>query len=73
MGGILWDSLQEIDLHKNFLSSIDVLNQFRNLKVIKASDNYITEINLNLQRLEDLDLHNNYIYKMPLLHSLPKI
>lgn len=26
MSGIVWDSLAEIDLHKNFLSSIDVLN-----------------------------------------------
>ena len=71
--GQVWDNLQEIDLHKNFLSSIDILNQFRNLKLIKASDNYIQEINLNLQRLEDLDLHNNYITKFPLLHQLPKI
>lgn len=73
MGTIQWDSLAEINLHKNFLSSIDVLNHFRNLREIRASDNYIQEINLNLQRLEVLDLNNNYICKFPILHSLPKI
>ena len=48
MSGLLWESLSEIDLHKNYLSSIDVLNQFRNLKTITAADNYIEQINLNL-------------------------
>ncbi len=73
MGTIQWDSLTDINLHKNDLVSIDVLNHFRNLREIRASNNYINEINLNLQRLEILDVHNNYISKFPILHSLPKI
>ena len=66
--GIQWDNLMEIDLYKNYLSSIDILNQFKNLRYIRASDNYIEEISLNLQRLEELDLHNNYLNKFPLIN-----
>ena len=68
MLGVDWEYLVEVNLHKNFLSSIDILNSFRNIRIIKASNNYIQEINLNLQKLEDLDLQNNYITNFPLLH-----
>ena len=64
----LWENTQEVNLSKNFLSSIDVLNQFRNLRFLIASENYIVEVSLNLPRLEKLDLKKNFIVKFPILH-----
>lgn len=69
----LWENTLEVNLSKNFLSSIDVLNQFRSLRYLTASENYIIEVSLNLPRLEKLDLRQNFIGKFPLLHQLPKL
>jgi len=73
MNDVLWEALLEINLHSNYLPSIDLLNQFRNLRKINASHNYIVEVNLNLQRLEHLELSNNYILRFPILNLLPKL
>lgn len=69
----MWDNVVEINVQKNFLSSIDVLNHFSNLRFLIASDNYIHEVSLNLPKLEELDLHNNFISRFPLLNQLNKL
>ncbi len=42
----MWDSVLEIDISRNMISQIDTLNQFRNLKILKASENYILDVSL---------------------------
>ena len=44
-------NLMKIDVSKNYLDSIDILNQLQRLKVIVASDNYIRAVNLQLPKL----------------------
>ena len=39
-------NLQKVDISKNYLDNIDVLNSLKRLKVIVASDNYIRAVNL---------------------------
>jgi len=65
--------MQTIDVSQNYILSVDVLNQFRNVTIINASHNYIQDIALNLAKLQDLNLSNNFLTKFPLLHHLPKI
>lgn len=69
----MWDSVLEIDVSRNMISSIDSLNQFRNLKILRASENYILEVNLTQPRLEELYLEDNQIRRFPLLTQLHKI
>lgn len=61
----------KIDISKNYLDNIDILNNYQRLKVIIASDNYIRTVNLQLPKLQDLDLRNNFIEKVPILSQMP--
>ena len=70
---IEWEGLFEVNMNKNYLSSIEQLNKFRNLKAISASNNYIYEVHLELGRLESLDLTNNYLSEVPNLTGTPKL
>lgn len=55
------------------LNNIDVLNNFQNLKVIDATNCYIEEVNLNLPKLEDLNLSNNFLKAYPVLANMSKL
>lgn len=55
----MWDSVLEIDVSRNMISQIDTLNQFRNLKILRASENYILDVSLTQPRLEELYLEDN--------------
>ena len=61
----------KIDLSRNYLDNIDVLNLLPYLKHVIAPDNYIQSINLQLPYLLELDLRNNFISKMPNLVLMP--
>ena len=65
--------LVKIDISRNYLDNIDVLNQFQSLKVIIAGDNYIQSINLQLPNLSELDLRNNFMIKVPNLSLTPQL
>ena len=43
------------------------------LKVITVSDNYIRSVNLQLPKLQELDLRNNFIEKVPILSQMPQL
>ena len=55
----MWDSVIEIDVSRNMISQIDALNQFRNLKILRASENYILDVSLTQPRLEEVYLEHN--------------
>lgn len=59
--------LMKIDISKNYLDNIDALNDLTKLKMIVANNNYIRDISLQLPKLQELDLGNNYIEKVPIL------
>ena len=63
----MWDSVVEIDVSRNMISQIDALNQFRNLKILRASENYILDVSLTQPRLEEVYLEHNQISRFPLL------
>ena len=52
----MWDSVVEIDVSRNMISQIDAVNQFRNLKILRASENYILDVSLTQPRLEEIYL-----------------
>ena len=62
-----------INISKNYLDNIDILNHYQRLKVITASDNYIRTVNLQLPKLQELDLRNNFIEKVPILSQMPQL
>ena len=55
----MWDSVVEIDVSRNMISQIDALNQFRNLKILRASENYILDVSLTQPRMEEIYLEHN--------------
>jgi len=55
------ENLQVINLSKNYLSNIDLLNRFASLRKISAGYNYIPEVKLSLSKLVELDLRNNFL------------
>ena len=55
------------------MDNIDALNQLTRLKVIIASDNYIRSANLQLPKLQELDLRNNFLEKVPILSQMPQL
>ena len=48
-----------IDISRNYLDNIDILNSLKKLKHIIASENYIRAVNLQLPKLQELNLQNN--------------
>jgi fumarylacetoacetate (FAA) hydrolase family protein len=44
-------NLQEINIQKNFLNNIDILNKMHRLRKINAGDNYLANVNLQLSKL----------------------
>jgi len=62
-----------LDVSRNSLVNIDALDEFENLKKIKASSNYIAGCNLRLFNLKKLDLAHNYLKEMPELHFIPQL
>ena len=69
----MWEQVQEIDVSRNLISQIDALNQFRNLRILRASENYIVDVSLTQPRLEALYLEDNQIRRFPQLSNLHKI
>lgn len=60
-----WNNLQEINISRNLLINIDILNMYINLKQIDASSNYIETVDLNLSKLQVLNLSNNHLEEFP--------
>ena len=50
--GHKWNILQEIDVSRNQLFTIEVLNEFKNIKILRASNNRIVEVFCILPNLE---------------------
>lgn len=65
--------LLKIDVSQNLLDSIDWLNQFKQLKVIIAHRCLIRSVNLHLPRLQELDVKNNFIERMPAFRTMPNL
>jgi Leucine-rich repeat (LRR) protein len=65
-----WNILEEINLSKNLLLSIDVLNMYPNLKILIANNCYIEELNLSLPKLQHLDVNSNNIKVFPVLTNM---
>ena len=55
------------------VSNIDILNQYKNLETIDASNCYIEDVNFNLPKLVRLDLSNNYLRKFPILENMQRL
>ena len=68
-----WQLLEQINISRNMLNDISVLNKFSGLRVIQANNCYIEEVNLRLPKLEKLDLSNNVIKNFPILASMNKL
>lgn len=68
-----WAFLEEVHLTKNLINNIEPLNAFKSLRVIDASHNYIVEVNLQLPKLEQLILADNYLEKFPTLEHMKKL
>ena len=73
MRGISLKSLRTVLLSRNMVSNIDILNQYRNLESIDASNCYIEDINFNLPKLVHLNLSNNYLRQFPILESMQRL
>ena len=65
--------LLKVDFSQNMLESIDWLDQFKQLKSIRAVRCFIRYVNLYLPRLQELDLRNNFIERMPSLRNMPNM
>ena len=48
-----------IEISGNLLDNIDILNSLKKLKQIDASKNFIRAVNLQLPKLQELNLQNN--------------
>ena len=70
---VLKVDLQILFINNNYLSSIDILNKFDGLRKINAGHNYIASINLTLANLQELDLRNNTITRLPFFSKLPNL
>lgn len=65
-----WNILEEINLSKNLVLSIDVINMYQNLRVVIANNCYIEELNLSLPKVEYLDVSNNNLHVFPVLANM---
>jgi Leucine-rich repeat (LRR) protein len=55
-----WFILERINLSNNLIIDIDILNNYPNLKIIKANNCFIGQVNLSsLKNLKLLDLNSN--------------
>lgn len=64
----------ELNLSRNNLFNIDqVSSALSSLAVLRASQNYLTQVTLSLPALEQLHVDNNQIAYFPLLNALPKL
>jgi Leucine-rich repeat (LRR) protein len=73
MRGVSLKNLRDIQLSRNMVSNIDILNQYKNLETIDASNCYIEDVNFNLPKLVRLDLSNNYLRKFPILENMQRL
>ena len=69
-----WEFIVELNLSRNNLVNIDqVSSTFSSLVVLRASQNYLTQVTLSLPSLEQLHLDHNQVVQFPLLNALPKL
>ena len=68
-----WESLEQIYLSSNELESIDLLDKFENLRIIDASSNSISEVNMRLPNLESMLLKDNNLKQFPVLTDMQKL
>jgi Leucine-rich repeat (LRR) protein len=69
-----WEFIVELNLSRNNLFNIDqVSSALSSLAVLRASQNYLTQVTLSLPALEQLHIDNNQIAYFPLLNALPKL
>mmetsp|Transcript_20800 Transcript_20800/g.32080 ORF Transcript_20800/g.32080 Transcript_20800/m.32080 type:complete len:89 (+) Transcript_20800:404-670(+) len=55
------------------ISDIGILNDYKEIVKIDASNNYLEEVSLSLPKLDYLNLMNNYIKKFPDLPESSKL
>ena len=53
------EKLEEVVVDNNKLKSIDILQNFRNIRLISATNNMIVGVNIDLPRLRELNLSYN--------------
>jgi Leucine-rich repeat (LRR) protein len=46
MANHYWPTLKEVYISRNMIQSLDLLNDYRSLKIIDASHNFISEVSL---------------------------
>lgn len=69
-----WPQLEVVNLVGNDLHSIDILNNFPNIKILLCSKNFIISTVLQqLKKLEVLDLSYNNLDQIPDLRELVKL
>ena len=68
----LLNAVEKIDLSDNVLAKL-ILRDFYSLMVVIATRNMLTEVNLNLNSLVELDLSYNMLNNIPLLTLLPSL
>lgn len=60
-----WANLEELNISRNMISNLAGLDEFENLRIINASNNYIEELSVNIYKLENLDVQYNYLKAFP--------
>ena len=60
-----WANLEELNISRNMISNLAGLDEFENLRIINASNNYIEELSVNIYKLEHLDVQYNYLKAFP--------
>ena len=70
---VKWEQLEYVDVSGNQLLNIDILNIYRNIRVLMASNNHIYATSLSLSRLEVLDLNYNDLDEIPRLNGIPRL
>ena len=64
-----WNILEKINVSKNQIVSIDILNNYPKLLHINANNCYITRVQLKLKHLISLDLSHNFLKEFPNLQT----
>ena len=73
MANHYWPTLKEVYISRNMIQSLDTLNDYRSLKIIDASHNFISEVSLALPKLTLLNLQYNRLTEFPKFENCNKL